>query len=349
MRKYNPAEFSFQSVKGEVSEAMQFDWKRDKVDDAKKRAIYQATSYDDFTARVKGCTLKPTHKNEFNAPPKFAFNRLGGPGAGAPGGAPLARLLGAAPGTPGSTATAAAGASAAAAAARARLGAGVLPRNGRELDRELRRRTTPEDKARLLADLDGDLCAQIFSKELDAELLRHIFLILEESAAPGAARRLLKDLAFRCPTQTAMAATFLTPQERGVAARILARDSTADAEEDVRICAALGIPPASVEAARSLSAAAPRPHALAKVAGCNGEGGAAEGTGTLKEQLVAAPPMGLPTTAVDESTGTAALVVQGLAAEAPMTALSMLGGKAATKVAWSRATGSDTFACDAMD
>ena len=34
-----------------------------------------ATESPRFRSRVAGCHLKPIHKNEFNAPPKFAFNR----------------------------------------------------------------------------------------------------------------------------------------------------------------------------------------------------------------------------------------------------------------------------------
>ncbi|CAK0895101.1 unnamed protein product, partial [Prorocentrum cordatum] len=66
---------SLMGGKTRASDASEDDWKRDKVDDAKKRAITTSTCYDDFKSRVAGCTLKPIHRNEFNAPPKFAFNR----------------------------------------------------------------------------------------------------------------------------------------------------------------------------------------------------------------------------------------------------------------------------------
>ena len=46
----------FNSVRSEVVAGEYEDWKRDKVDDAKKRAIYTAPSYDQFEALVKGCT-----------------------------------------------------------------------------------------------------------------------------------------------------------------------------------------------------------------------------------------------------------------------------------------------------
>merc|ERR1711935_108507 len=62
-------------MKTEVSQAMQFDYHRDKVDDTKKKAIHDSRNYDDFKARVAGCHLKPIHRKEFNAPPKFASNR----------------------------------------------------------------------------------------------------------------------------------------------------------------------------------------------------------------------------------------------------------------------------------
>ena len=54
-------------------------WLQDTIDDAKKRAITTTASYDEFRSRVAGCMLKPIHKSEFNAPPKFSFNRPLGP------------------------------------------------------------------------------------------------------------------------------------------------------------------------------------------------------------------------------------------------------------------------------
>lgn len=239
MHTYNPASFTFESVKGEVSQAMHFDWKRDKIDDAKKRAIYEAPTYDDFTARVKGCTLKPIHKDEFNAPPKFNFNRQVGEGK-----QPLARTVGAG----GSAGSGAPGAAAKAAAPSAT----ALPRNGRELERDLRRRCTSQEKVALLQELDGDTCAKIFAREVDAELLRQMIVALEEGAGPGVARRFLKDLTSRCPTQTTTAATFLTAADRGIVAGLLARDPAEEEGEDVRMCAVLGVPPCAVVAAASL-------------------------------------------------------------------------------------------------
>jgi len=250
MHKYDPAAFAFTSVKGEVTEAMRFDWKRDKIDDAKKRAIYDAKSYDDFTSRVKGCTLKPIHKNDFNAPPKYAFNRQGASGTSSESALPYSRSA------PCGAKTAAVVRAGAAAAAAAAVGSAAFKlKTGRELERELRRRDTAVEKAELLASLDGDVCARLFARELDAEVLRQMLLILEEAGAPGAGRQLLKDLAFRCPNQTSMASTFLTPQERGVAARLLARDPAGDEDEDVRICAAMSVPPGAVAVAAALAAA----------------------------------------------------------------------------------------------
>eukprot|EP00405_Crypthecodinium_cohnii_P031716 CAMPEP_0206522610 /NCGR_PEP_ID=MMETSP0324_2-20121206/67083_1 /ASSEMBLY_ACC=CAM_ASM_000836 /TAXON_ID=2866 /ORGANISM="Crypthecodinium cohnii, Strain Seligo" /LENGTH=233 /DNA_ID=CAMNT_0054016803 /DNA_START=84 /DNA_END=785 /DNA_ORIENTATION=+ len=207
MHKYDPSGFQFTSVKGEVEEAMQFDWKRDKVDDAKKRAIHDARSYDDFTARVKGCTLKPIHRNEFNAPPKFSFNRQGAGGAGGDAATPYVKV----PTEGGYTAATTA----------LRAGASAA---------------------------DGDICARLFAKELDAEVLRQMLIILEEAASPAEGRRLLKDLALRCPNQTSMASTFLTHEERMIGAKLLAR-APASEDEDIRICAALAIPHSAVATA----------------------------------------------------------------------------------------------------
>lgn len=242
MRNYDPSNLAFKTLKGEVSDAMQFDWKRDKVDDAKKKAIYTATSYDDFTARVKGCTLKPIHKNEFNAPPKYVFNRQGQGAGEVPAYVKTASSSStAAPPAPAPRGEAARGAAGA---------ADVLPRNARELDRELRKRPTAEEKAALIARLDGDIVGRIFPREMDAEVFRQMLVVLEEAGAPGEGRRMLRELALRCPNQTAKAAVFLSPQERGVAARLLARDAVEDGrDEDMLICATLGVPPAAVAAA----------------------------------------------------------------------------------------------------
>lgn len=254
MHNYDPSGFHFDAVKGEVTEAMQFDWKRDKVDDAKKRAIYAAKSYDDFTARVKGCTLKPIGKSDFNAPPKYNFSRQG---HGADAGEVQVPYSRSAPSGARSAAVVRSGAAAAAAAA-VETGGPRMPKTGRELERDLRRIASVAEKAELLAGLDGDACARLFARELDAEVLRQMLLILEEASAPGEGRRLLKDLAFRCPDQTSMAATFLTPQERGIAARLLARDPPTGEDEDVRICAALSVPPGAVAAVAALAGRSPR-------------------------------------------------------------------------------------------
>lgn len=250
LHTYNPQAFTFNSVKGEVSEAMQFDWKRDKVDDAKKRAIYTATSYDDFTSRVKGCTLKPIHRNEFNAPPKFSFNRQLGNDAQTP----LARIAGSDLSATAVRSAVVAGRGTIGGATQVLKTSATLPKNTREFDRELRRLKSANDKVALLADLDVEACAKIFAREVDAELLREIVLALDEGVPPaGLGRRLLRDFALRCPEQTTMATSFFTQQERRAAARVLARDAEEEEGENVRICASFGIPPAVVaEVARSL-------------------------------------------------------------------------------------------------
>lgn len=47
---------SFDSVKKQVVGGIYEDWKRDTVDNAKKRAIYNSRNYDDFKSLVAGCT-----------------------------------------------------------------------------------------------------------------------------------------------------------------------------------------------------------------------------------------------------------------------------------------------------
>ena len=54
MSRFEPTNFT--TMTSEVVRAEYDDWKRDKVDDAKKRAIYSAPSYDAFKDIVKGCS-----------------------------------------------------------------------------------------------------------------------------------------------------------------------------------------------------------------------------------------------------------------------------------------------------
>lgn len=237
---------NFKAVKGEVNDAMQYDWKRDKVDDAKKRAIYDSRNYDDFKSRVATCTLKPIHRNEFNAPPKFVYNR------GAlqkEEGARRQQLAGC-------TAVD----QAALEAARRTSAAGTsLPKNAREFERELRRRPTAIEKVRLIEPFDGDTCANLFGRELDAEVLRQLLVAMEEadvSLMPGVTRQFLALLAARCPSSTSTAASFLTAEDRGIVIHLLLRERIDDPSQDVRICAAFGVPPPPVEAYQEIAAAA---------------------------------------------------------------------------------------------
>eukprot|EP00418_Pyrodinium_bahamense_P076174 CAMPEP_0179066168 /NCGR_PEP_ID=MMETSP0796-20121207/28839_1 /TAXON_ID=73915 /ORGANISM="Pyrodinium bahamense, Strain pbaha01" /LENGTH=287 /DNA_ID=CAMNT_0020763167 /DNA_START=69 /DNA_END=932 /DNA_ORIENTATION=- len=240
LTKYDPSTFSFKHVKGEVSEAMQEDWRHDKVDDAKKRAIYDCKNYDEFKQRVAGCTLKPIHRNEFNAPPKFAFNRQANPSTGS------------------DRALMSQGAQEGARAQLAVAEHGVRTiRSGREFERELRRCSAQQDKVALLHQLGEDDFARLFGRELDAEVLRQLIVALDETAGtahapPGVARRFLLTLATRCPSSTTTAASFLTAGERTMVARLLARESGPEDTGtccDVRICAALCVPPSMVAAA----------------------------------------------------------------------------------------------------
>jgi len=253
LRRYDPDDFSFKSVKGEVSEAMHYDWKRDKIDDAKKRAIYDSKCYDEFKDRVAGCTLKPIHRNEFNAPPKFSFNNRSAAG-----------YSGASPGNSDPQATSKATAipgSGISGSGTAVSSAEKVPRNGHEFERELRRRKTAEEKVKLIElvlDKDG-LVAKLFGRELDGEMLRQVLSALEEvldrgSATKGIARRFFVALAVDCPVSITSACAFFDTEERGTLARLLARDAASDPGEDVRVCAAFGIPIASVaEATAALS------------------------------------------------------------------------------------------------
>eukprot|EP00929_Paragymnodinium_shiwhaense_P070206 TRINITY_DN35541_c0_g1_i1.p1 TRINITY_DN35541_c0_g1~~TRINITY_DN35541_c0_g1_i1.p1 ORF type:complete len:329 (+),score=74.70 TRINITY_DN35541_c0_g1_i1:63-989(+) len=239
LHKYDPKNFGF--VKDEVQDAMQFDWKRDKVDDAKKRAITTAGTYGEFKDRVAGCTLKPIHRAEFNAPPKYAFNRqVANVGVG---GGPLR--------------TYASGYEKQASAPRSLAGGSSgsqgprLPKTPQEFDRELRRCKNPEESVDLLERIGGEGIGRLFSREIDPEVLRKLFVILEEARIPGAARRFLLELATRCPSSATVASSFFGPEERQMVVRLLAWDRASDQREDVRICAALGVQPSAVAAAIS--------------------------------------------------------------------------------------------------
>lgn len=90
LSRFNPSNFS--SMEAEVQKSEYSDWKRDVVDDAKKRAIYTAPSYDQFEQLVKGCTLKPIHRNEWYTGPKNQqVNRHSGGVSSSAGGALLDR------------------------------------------------------------------------------------------------------------------------------------------------------------------------------------------------------------------------------------------------------------------
>lgn len=253
LRKYDPSSFSFGTVKDEVAGGMRDDWKYGKVDDAKKRAIYDCKDYNDFKMRVAGCTLKPIHRAEFNAPPKFAFNRQVG-SQSAPDdqtGITPVSLRGSVP------------------LSGSRCKASAM-RTGREFEREMRRCTSQESKVALLQELDGEACGRLFGRELDAEVLRHLLIALDETTASGdvpaaLGRSFLTLLATHCPSSASVAASFFTNEEREMIARLLARGGgqhTAGQDDIVRICAALGVTPKLIMAAEIAVQETPVPAAV---------------------------------------------------------------------------------------
>jgi len=239
LHRYNPKNFEF--VKEEVQDAMHFDWKRDKVDDAKKRAITTAGTYGEFKDRVAGCTLKPIHRAEFNALPKHAFNRQVANVGAASG--PLRSFASGYDNSKQASAPRAIGGSAACSQGPR------LPKTPQEFDRELRKCTSAAQRVEFLERIGGETIGKLFGREIDPELLRKLFIALEEARVPGAARRFLSELASRCPSSATVASSFFGPEEKQMVARLLAWDRGAsDQKEDVRICAALGVQPAAVTA-----------------------------------------------------------------------------------------------------
>jgi hypothetical protein len=241
LRKYDPAKFEYDSIKGEVVDAMQYDWKRDKVDDAKKRAIHAAHNYDDFKQRVAGCTLNPIHRNEFNAPPKFNFNRQAGTGGGDASAPPLLRTGGYANSKDNDWREVDNSRPSRPAVAQA-------PQNSHAFEREFRRQRGSAERVELLQRLDGDAVARIFRTDIDAEVLRQLLVALDEVRCRGAARRFLLELATRCPSSATAASSFFGPEEKNLVARLLARDQAyaRDPKEDVRICGPMGVKPSAV-------------------------------------------------------------------------------------------------------
>jgi len=238
--RYDPKEFKFDRVKSEVADGAQFDFRRDQIDQAKKKAITTAPSYDEFKARVAGCHLKPIHKKEFNETPKFQYNREIDTRKSKEAAAPI---------VPAEVLNKVKAAS-----------SGVVIRNSRELDRELRRRGSAQQKAAIVSEhlSSGEAVHKVFGRELDAEVFRQLLEALDEAGyeavPPGTARQFLTDVAVRCPSSAAQVAAFFTSEEHQLVARLLARDGADPSSSDIiRICANLGVTPSSVaEAAASL-------------------------------------------------------------------------------------------------
>ncbi|CAK9029437.1 Coiled-coil domain-containing protein 103 homolog (Protein PR46bp) [Durusdinium trenchii] len=231
LRTYDPQSFKFDRMKEEVADAVKEDWKRDTIDDAKKRAITTTASYDEFKSRVAGCMLKPIHKNEFNAPPKFSYNRQ------------VEKSRGAYPsGTVPSTLAERVN----------RSDEKREIRSIRELDKELRRRQTAEERAELVVHMNSEAVQRIFGREMDAEVFQKLLEALEQAAhvPAGTARRFLTDMATCCPSSTSQATAFYSAEERKLLTRLLARDKAqVDDPEVVRLCASWGITSSSLSAA----------------------------------------------------------------------------------------------------
>mmetsp|Transcript_2630 Transcript_2630/g.4584 ORF Transcript_2630/g.4584 Transcript_2630/m.4584 type:complete len:273 (+) Transcript_2630:108-926(+) len=234
LRTYDPQAFKFDKMKEEVADAMKEDWKRDTIDDAKKRAITTTANYDEFKSRVAGCMLKPIHKNEFNAPPKFSFNRQVEKSH-----SPYS-VNGAVP-TPLAERT-------------TKSSSKGDIRSIRELDKELRRQRTAEERAQLVVHMTSDAVQRIFGREMDAEVFQKLLEALEQAdratVPQGTASRFLTDMATLCPSSTTQAAAFYSAEERKLITRLLARDKAQiEDPEVVRLCASWNITPSSLAAA----------------------------------------------------------------------------------------------------
>eukprot|EP00913_Durusdinium_trenchii_P030076 g28184.t1 len=163
---------------------------QDTIDDAKKRAITTTASYDEFKSRVAGCMLKPIHKNEFNAPPKFSYNRQVEKSRGAYPPSTLAERVN-------------------------RSDEKREIRSIRELDKELRRRQTAEERAELVVHMNSEAVQRIFGREMDAEVFQKLLEALEQAAhvPAGTARRFLTDMATCCPSSTSQATAFYSAED----------------------------------------------------------------------------------------------------------------------------------------
>eukprot|EP00434_Breviolum_minutum_P006544 symbB.v1.2.005777.t1/scaffold289.1/size287290/22 len=226
LRTYDPQGFKFDRMKEEVADAMKEDWKRDTIDDAKKRAITTTASYDEFRSRVAGCMLKPIHKNEFNAPAKFSFN------SNTP--------------YPAATVPTVSGEKTNRSNSKGDI------RSIRELDKELRRRRTAEawrDGA-----MNAEAVQRIFGREMDAEVFQKLLEALEQASKAtvpeGTAKEFLTNMATLCPSSTSQATAFYSAEERKLLTRLLARDKAQiEDPEVVRLCASWSITPSSLAAA----------------------------------------------------------------------------------------------------
>eukprot|EP00746_Dinoflagellata_sp_MGD_P162977 gnl/MRDRNA2_/MRDRNA2_90771_c0_seq1.p1 gnl/MRDRNA2_/MRDRNA2_90771_c0~~gnl/MRDRNA2_/MRDRNA2_90771_c0_seq1.p1 ORF type:complete len:241 (+),score=60.30 gnl/MRDRNA2_/MRDRNA2_90771_c0_seq1:114-836(+) len=225
----------FGKMKNEVAEAARGDWKHGMVDDAKKKAIYAAKDYNDFKQRVAGCTLKPITRNEFNAPPKFAFNRSAASNSSSKSGGYAAQDT-----------------------AKSTLSAGkALPKNGRLFDKEWRRLTSLglplADKVDLLVKIaDAGIIPEVFGKELDPELLLKILQLLDneeavKDAPEGFPQIFTRKLAESCKESLSNAVAFFGADDKALLVKAMeGKDGTSD-ESDQELLKSIGVVPAAAK------------------------------------------------------------------------------------------------------
>jgi len=220
---------NFGKMKDEVVDAARGDWKHHMVDEAKKKAIYSSKDYDDFKQRVAGCTLKPISRKEFNAPPKFAFNKSGLSGASNSkrGGYAGNETTGNLP-----------------------VGK-TLPKNSGQFDKEWRRCANLAEKLDLLLRIAAaESVVEVFGKGLDPELFIKILNVLDDDEAKkeapeGFGQSFTRKFAESCRDPVLNAVAFFSADEKALFARILLGQSSVEevSENDSELLKSIGLEP----------------------------------------------------------------------------------------------------------